>query len=501
MLVAAIDVDPGHLNPAITTSGGVHTASEILYNGLVRLDDDGAPQPDLAEGWEVLDGGRRYRIFLRRDVRWHDGEAFDAEDVVFTFEELLLRFHSRTRASLGGLLQSVTALDAHTVEFVLTAPYGPLLQQLDVTEAPIIPAHLFRGSDPLTHPSNRSPVGTGPFRFVAYEPGAIRYAANDDFFGGKPRLDALVLRLIPDEGTAAIALEAGDVQWLFGVPGPARERLARSELVRFLETTNGSGGSNCVNTLVFNLERPLMGELRMRQALAHGVDREQIVDRVLFGAGIVAAAPISSGIPWAHAPDLPVPGHDRDRSRALLDSLGWLAGDRGLRASSGVPGVEDGTSLSIDFLHMPGFTEYGDILRAQLREVGVDLRPRSLEPAFFAEAVFVERDFDTAIVSYCNGPDPEVGVRRQYISSNIGPVPFSNGAAYRNATVDSLFDAARGAPDREERGRIYRQIQSVAVADLPYFWLTESVTTRAYSARCGGFSGDGHWARDAWCER
>ncbi len=106
-LVAAITQDPGHLNPEITTSGGTHTASELLYNGLVRFNADLEVEPDLAESWEITDDGATYTFQLRDDVVWHDGEPFTSEDVKFTFEEVLLEFHSRTSASLGGALDSI----------------------------------------------------------------------------------------------------------------------------------------------------------------------------------------------------------------------------------------------------------------------------------------------------------------------------------------------------------------------------------------------------------
>ena len=154
-LVAAVGSDPGHLNPAITTNGSVHTAAALLYNGLLGLDEeDLTPRPELAERWEVEDGGRRYRFHLRRDVRWHDGRPFTAADVAFTFDSLLLRFHARTRASLAPALLRVEAADDSTVVFHFRRPYAPLLQQLDVNEAPIAPRHVFAGADPLRHPAN-----------------------------------------------------------------------------------------------------------------------------------------------------------------------------------------------------------------------------------------------------------------------------------------------------------------------------------------------------------
>ncbi|MEO7520394.1 MAG: ABC transporter substrate-binding protein, partial [Gemmatimonas sp.] len=225
-LVAALDGDPGHLNPAITTNGGIHTASGLLYDGLLTFDSAMAPRPALAVRWETLDGGARYVFHLRPGVRWHDGKPFVAADVKFTFDSLLLRFHARTRASMAPALMGVDALDDSTVQFRFRRPYAPLLQQLDVVEAPILPMHVYAGQDPLRNPANRAPVGTGPFRFVSYSANSeIRYAANGDYFGGAPRVRDLILRVIPDAGSRVIALEAGEVDWLYSVPGAERARL------------------------------------------------------------------------------------------------------------------------------------------------------------------------------------------------------------------------------------------------------------------------------------
>lgn len=500
-LVAAISTDPGQLNPAITTNGTVHTAAGLLYDGLVALDDSMRPMPALAERWEIENGGARYRFHLRHGVRWHDGKPFTAADVVFTFEQVLLRFHARTRASLAPALASIEAPDDSTVIFNFRRPYAPLLQQLDVSDAPILPKHLFEGSDPLRNPANITPVGTGPFRFASYTPhGEIRYLANPDYFRGAPALGTVVIRIIPDDDTQVSALEAGEVDWLFGVPAQARRRLSANAGIRLINSPLGSGGSNCITTLGFNLDRPWFHDIRVRKAVAHAVNRPQFVERVLFGSGRAADAPISSEIRFAHADGLPVPSYDTVEAARLLDAAGWPRSRSGVRIARGVAGVADGSAFTIGFKAMPSQTPYGDLLRAQLRAVGIDVRLETLEPAVFATSVFTDRDFDTAIGAYCNGTDPEIGVRRMLVSSSIAPVPFSNMAGYRNPTVDTLFDRASGTLNLDERRRLYRQIQELAVRDQPYVWLVETLTARAYSTRCHGFSTVSHFAATAACK-
>lgn len=498
--VAALSGDPGHLNPAITTNGGVHTAAGLLYDGLIRIGDDLVPRPALAERWEVEEGGARYVFHLRRGVRWHDGRPFGGADVEYSFEQVLLKYHARTRASMASALVDVAALNDSTVEFRFRRPYAPLLQQLDQVEAPIVPKHLFAGTDPLRNPANTRPVGTGPYRYVSYRSsGDITYAANAEYFGGAPSVGRVVLRMIPDPGTQVAALEAGEVDWLFAVPGPERARLRRDPRVRLSQTAMSPGGNNCITTLGFNLDRPWFQDGRVRKAIAHAVNRPQIAERVLFGEGRAADAPISSRIAFAHAAGLPVPAWDTARAAALLEEAGWHRPGVGVRSAQGVRGTTDGTPLTFDVKLLPSQAPYGELLRAQLRVVGIDLRVVPLEQAVFSQTVFTARDFDTAIGAYCNGTDPEIGVRRMLVSSSIAPVPFSNMAGYRNAEVDSLFERAASALDVAERRRFYRQVQEIAVHDQPYVWLVETLGTRAYSTRCSGFGPSSHFLATARC--
>ena len=503
-LSVAIDSDPGHLNPAITTSGATHTASELIYNGLVGLSPSLEPEPELAESWEVLEDGALYRFDLRDGVTWHDGEPFTSADVKFTFEEMLLDLHARTKASVGAALDSISTPDADTVEFRFTQPYAPLLLQLDAVEAPILPKHLYEGTDVQKNPVNSKPIGTGPFKLDSYTPDSeLRLSANRDYFKeGLPYLDEVVMRIIPEKGNQVVALEAGEVDWLFGVPGPDLQRLRDSGDFEFLRTQVNPGGSNCIMTVSFNLEKPMFQDVRLRRALGNALDREQFVERVLFGQGKVAEAPISSGIPFAHATDLEgMPTSDRAAAEKQLEEAGWKRAGDGTRTAQGVKGVPDGTPLAFRFTHFPSFSSYAQLLRAQLAEVGADVSLVPLEPSVFADTVFKARDFDTNIISYCNGLDPEIGVKRMYVTSNIGPVPFSNAAAYRNPQVDQLFEKARSTVDTAARTAAYRELQEQLVQDLPYLWIVETEANRVHTGECQGFSAAGHFAETAFCSR
>jgi peptide/nickel transport system substrate-binding protein len=503
-LTAALSSDPGQLNPAITTQGGVHEASEILYNGLVSVDDDLEPVPDLAESWEIEDDGATYRFTLRDGVTWHDGEPFTSDDVRFSFEEALTELHSRTAASVGRELESIETPDERTVVFNFERPYAPFLRQLDVTEAPIIPAHLYEGTDLQSNPANTEPVGTGPFRFVSYEQGSeIRLTRNEGYFKEDlPYLDEVVLRIIPDQATQISALESGEVDWVGSVPAPDRDRLQETSGIETIDTNRGAGGSNCIMTMSFNLERPILQDGGVRRAISHAVDQQQFLDQVLFGAGRVAEAPISSNIPEAHATGLDMPEFDSGETERLLDEVGWRDEGGDTRVARGVEGVSDGTPLTLNFVHFTTFNRYGELMRQQLGEVGIDLELVPMEPQAFPERVFEDRDFDTNIISYCNGLVPESGVNRMYTTSSIGPAPFSNAAAYSNPGVDSLFEQSSQATDEDERSETYREIQEILVEDLPYFWVVETLSTRAHTDSCSGFNPNyGQFAEAAYCMR
>src|SRR5919202_2357087 len=168
-VVVAASADPGHFNPAVTTAGGTHFVADNLYNGLLFLDQQLTPQPDLAESWDVSPDGKTYTFHLRQGVKWHDGQPFSSADVKFSFQEVLLKYHARTKAGLEPVLDGIDAPDPNTVVFRFKQPYGPLLQRLDVVEAPIVAKHIYQGQDPTKADANLHPVGTGPYKLAEYQ--------------------------------------------------------------------------------------------------------------------------------------------------------------------------------------------------------------------------------------------------------------------------------------------------------------------------------------------
>jgi peptide/nickel transport system substrate-binding protein len=475
-LVVAQANDPGALNPAITTSGNVHPVTDQIFNGLVGLDEQLNPIPELAERWDVTDDGRTYTFHLRSGVRWHDGEPFSSADVQFTFEHALLEFHSRTRAALRSVLAGIDTPDAKTVVFRFKEPYAPLLQRLDVVEASILPKHLFEGTDVANAPANLQPVGTGPFRFVAYEKGEmVELEKNPDYFRvGFPKVDRLVFRIAPSTTTAVMALERGEIDYLPGLPGSEIERLRSLPSITITPSAGGSGGSFCQDVVIPNLTHPALRDLRVRRAIYMALDRQAIVDRVYFGQGTPSTGPISRRLEWVYSPDVRAYPHDQAEAERLLDAAGHT-------------GMGEAPRLVLTFTHPTGSARLGQAMRDQLKRVGIDLKLEALDFNASVEKAFVRKDFDLGFASFCNGADPEIGVRRVYDSDNIAPIPFSNGAGYRNPEVDRLLQEGATTLDRQARARTYAALQKVLVEDLPYFWIIDSEGARAYRNRFTGF--------------
>lgn len=355
---------------------------------------------------------------------------------------------------------------------------------------PVTPPPLGGVDDPTKAEANLMPVGTGPFVFDSYTAGVeIRLKRNAHYFkDGLPRLDEVVFRIIPEASTQIQALEAGEVDYAWRLPGPDTPRIAESPDTDVIPVALGPGGGFCIMTMTFNLERDVFNDVRVRQAFAHAIDRQQIVDQIIFGQGRVAEAPISSAITWAHLEGGPRYDYDPAQAEALLDEAGFPKGADGLR-------------FAVDFVHFPTFAKYGEVLREQLSKVGIDFKLRPLERDAAVDVIFNQRDFDTNVISSCNNTDPEIGVRRMYVSSNIGNIPFSNGAACKNPEVDALFDQAASTADVEVRGELYHRIQEILLRDLPYWWLVETDFSVGVRSNCHDVQAwSGHFAETAWCE-
>lgn len=489
-VVVAISSDPAGLNPAITTQGGVHLICGSIFSGLVAHDFNLNPVPDLAERWDVSPDGRTYTFHLAPNAMFHDGVRVTSEDVKFTFEQLLLKYHSRTRTSIGDNLRQILTPDAHIVVFEFNKPYAAFLKLVDVTNAPVMPKHLYEGTDPLTNLHNTNPVGSGPFKFQDWLKGDhLTLVRNPHYFKtGKPYLDRIVYKVMPSESLATIAFERGEVDYLTSPSPLDAARLKNTPGV--VVTDKGREGFATVETLVPNLTREPLSDLRVRRAMVHAIDKQFLVDKLLFGQGVAATGPVSHLLAWAYNSNVENYEFNVGLANQMLDEAGRRRGSDGIR-------------FHLKFPHAAAYAKVAEALRDQLREAGIAVDLQQMEFAAAVDAVYVKKDFDLGFASFENGPDPDIGVKRTVVSLNIGPIPFSNGAGYRNPRVDELFNLAAAELDKKKRTAYYFEVQDILVKDLPYFWLYEPRTSAAYKAGLQGMftwsaKSNVYFAQDAW---
>ncbi len=489
-VVVAVTGDPGGLNPAVTTQGGVHLVCGSIFSGLVAQDFDLNPVPDLAHRWEVSGDGKIYTFYLAPNAEFHDGVPLTSADVKFTFEELLLKYHSRTRASIGDKLQRILTPDAHTVVFEFNRPYAAFLQLIDVTNAPVMPKHLYENTDPLTNPFNVKPVGSGAFKFQEWAKGDhITLARNEKYFKtGKPYLDRIVYKVMPSSATAAIAFENGEADYFLNPTPLDIERLKKMPNV--VINDKGREGFAGVETVVLNLTRAPLSDSSVRRAMAYAIDKNYIVDKIAFGKGIIATGPISSALRWAHNPNVVKYERNLPLAKQMLDEVGYKLDGEGVR-------------FRLKYVYAPSYAKVVEVVRDQLREVGIAVDLEQMEFSAAVDRVYIKKDFDLGFASFENGPDPDIGVKRTVVSGNIGAIPFSNGASYRNPRIDELFELAASETNKEKRAAYYFEAQEILVKDVPYLWLYEPQGAAAYKSGLQGMyewsaKSNVYFAQDAW---
>lgn len=470
-MVLAATSDPVTLNPALSTTVNVSYVAALVFNTLVRHDFNLSPIPDLARSWTVSEDGLTITFDLERNVTWHDGKPFTSADVKYTFEEVLIKYHPLGKTAFA----SVTAIETpnpHTVVFRFKYATPAFLNTIGLYAAPIIPKHVYEGTDPTKNPANQQPIGTGPFVFKEWAQGShVIVERNPRYFrAGKPYLDRVVFKIIPDPSARVLAFETGEVDYLpyFGTPVHEVKRL------RTLKDTEVfmAPGFQSIFMLWFNLRKPPLNDLKVRQAIAHAIDKQQVFDRAAHGVGKLATGPIASATKWAYTPDVPQYPRNVDRANQLLDEAGFKRGADGMRFTLTL--VSDAAGVGPDT---------GQVVRDQLRDVGIRLELRPMDAAAFYDKMFVQWDFDIGFSEASTGPDPSIGVQRLYVTSNIRKVPFTNGTGYSNPEADELFARGAAEPNLAKRAAIYKQIQKILVRDLPMIWLWEQAYPVTYRTR------------------
>ena len=474
-LVFAIGANPETLNPAVTTGVEALAVACKMFNGLVYLDRDWNPQPELARAWTVARDGLRITFSLAPNVTWHDGKPFSSADVKFTMEEVLAKLHPRTRLAFANV-EGVDAPDPLTVVVRFRKAYAPFMQQMTCQEAAILPKHLFEGTDVLKNPhASDHPIGTGPFKWGRWVRGDfIEMVRNDRYFrAGMPYLDKVVAKVMPDAASRVLALESGDVDYIqsFFLLKQEVARLRKDANLQVKQDTDLPGNF----LLFFNTRNKPLDDKRVRQALTMGLNRGQLLEQAVFGLGSVGKSAIHVGLRWAYDPAVDYTKrypYDAARANALLDEAGHRRGG-------------DGTRFRLRLVYnaaQAGFQAMAEIARDNWKALGVDV---ALEPAEFQvvlQKVFSKPDYDVSLQPYTTAGDPAIGIARAYVTMNEGR-PFTNPTGYSNPKLDELLARAATVPARDERRKLYSEAQRIIADDLPTLNLIDR--TEVDAARAG----------------
>ncbi|VFR19016.1 Putative gluthatione transporter,solute-binding component [plant metagenome] len=464
-LDAIIHPEPPSLAFFINTASPTRAVVSKIFDGLLDYGPDFAPRGQLAERWAVSDDGLSVTLFLRRNVLWHDGQPFSSADVKFSAEQVWLKYAPTARRVFRHLVR-VDAPDAHTVVLVLSQPTPVILNALDVVAAPVLPRHLYEGTDIPNNPHNNRPVGTGPFVFKEWVRGShIALARHEKYWQpGRPYLDGITWKVIPDVAGRANALETGVAQ--YGERNPVTfadaDRLAR--LPGLTVSTEGYNGFSGWFWLLPNLRHPILGQPKVRQAILHAIDRQALCRNVWGGYAVPATGPVTSQLKTFYTDETQQYPYDRARAEALLDEAGFAR-------------QADGKRFSITHDFIPYGDDYrrtGEFVRQALRAVGIEVTLRSLDLATWLRRVFKDYDYELASSWSVNWQDPQLGVEQHYWSeAESKGTPWQNASGYASPEMDRLLQAAQTERDPQARVALYRQVQQLAQADLPLINLFE----------------------------
>jgi len=447
VIVSASFNDIRSLDPTTGSSTPDRQLISNIFSGLVRYADGSTEvEPDLATRWEISDDGRTYTFHLRDDVVWHGGYgAFTAHDVKFTLDRLRDPATGSRWRSTVEVIESIDVVDDHTVRMTLVAPTAPFLTVVLASMAGYVMNRqaIEDAGDAVAF----NPIGTGPFRFVSYEPRQrVVLEAFPDFYRGAPEVQQVVWNVVPDESVQALALQRGDLNYMIVRDVEVVAALRASPGVVLTETP-----ALAYYGYILNTRRAPFDDVRVRQAIAHALDKELYVDTLLGGQGRVTHTVIPAGM-FGHTDDVPVHAYDPARARALL-------------AEAGYP---NGFTMNAVYTAADTFiAPMAAVLQQWLGDVGIRVELVGLDTGA-TNARRDAGDYDILV----GGParaDPDEILTERFHSESMAPNGRNN-SFY--AAVDDLIEAQRAAVDPTERARILAEIQRRIAADateLPLF--------------------------------
>lgn len=475
-LIEAVIGEPSNLIPPLASDSASHEVADHIYVAPLKYDKNINLVPQAAEKFEVLEGGRLLRFTLRRDIRWTDGQPLTARDVEFTYR---LMIDPKTPTAYAEDYLAVKEF-RRTGDYTFEARYDkPFARALVTWAHAILPRHLLEGEDLLKTKYSRQPVGAGPYLLKSWTAGdRLVLVANPDYFEGRPYLDELVIRIIPDQSTQFMELGAGNLDTINLSPQ------------QYLYQTKGGGWesnfrkfqyvASAYTYLGYNLKSPLFSDVRVRRAINHAIDKDEIVRGVLAGLGIAANGPYKPGT-WAHNAAIPANEYDRDRAVRLLAEAGWT------RKAPGAPLTNaQGQKFAFTILTNQGNSQRikaAIIIQSRLAQLGMKVEIRTVEWASFIKEFIDKGRFDALVMGWNIVQDPDL--YDVWHSSKAVPGGL-NFVGFKNPELDALLERGRSTLDQGERKAIYGRIQEIFHQEQPYCFLYVPMALPMVHARVQG---------------
>lgn len=459
-LVTASIGDARILIPILASDGSSQDICGLVFNGLVKYAPDLTLVGDLAESWEIQEDGLVIIFHLRRNVRWHDGEPFTAEDVRFTYQKLIDPHVPTPYSGDFERVESLDVLDPFTVRVRYKEPFAPGLASWGMA---MMPKHLLESADWRTTEFARRPVGTGPYRFKRWKTGeSIELTANPEYFEHRPFLDRYFYRIIPDQATIFLELSTQQVDLSGLTPLQYRRQtdtpLFRDQYRKFRYPSFG------YTYLGYNLQDPRFADRRVRQAFNYAINKQEIIEGVLLGLGRVSTGPFPPES-WAYNDAIQPAPYDPALAKRLLAEAGWqdTDGDGWLD--------RDGKPFAFVLLTNQGNDQRekaAEIIQRRLKEIGIRMEIRVVEWSAFISQFIDARNFEAILLGWGLSRDPDLF--DIFHSSKIKPGEF-NFVGYKNEEVDRLLLEGRRIFDQEQRKAIYHRIHQLIYDDQPYTFL------------------------------
>ena len=457
-LRVGIEQEAVGLDPNIVTAFASFRRIELLYNRLVTYNPSMKIIPDLAESWETPDN-TTYIFHLRKGVKFHDGTELKAEDVKFTLERILDPKTGSPAKSYLKNVKSITILDPYTIKIVLDQPVASFLVGLASGNCSIIPKHTVEKLGNLQREEN----GTGPYKLSKWIPdNYMELVKNKTYFEkGKPYIDRLVYKVIPDQMSMYTALKGKSLDLAIIRSGSVLKLAEKDKDIVVVKVP----GIN-VHTFGYNLKREPFNNLYVRQAIASVIDRKEIIKTAAFGFGKpTGPIPIAASY-WAIPPDeLPFGKPDPNKAKELLRKAGY----------------ENGLKFKILAANKYKLADIAQVIQAQLKKVGIQTQIEIVEWGMYVNR-WKKRDYDAIVELRGGSPDPDRFLYRMIYSN--GPV---NNFFFSDKEIDRLLDKGRILTDPEERKKIYDKIQYLLSERAPIVFLYSPTVSVAHVKALKGF--------------